>query len=87
MATSLAVSAVGTRGGEFIPRDLEDAIDTEAITTAAVGEIVEYGDTASVLKNPQHPYTKALIACIPKLGSKEKRLKTIDYGWLDKAKV
>ena len=51
------------------------------------GEIVEYGDTASVLKNPQHPYTKALIACIPKLGSKEKRLKTIDYGWLDKAKV
>ena len=51
------------------------------------GEIVEYGDTASVLKNPQHPYTKALIACIPKLGSKEKRLNTIDYGWLDKAKV
>lgn len=47
------------------------------------GEVVEYGDTASVLKNPQHPYTKALIACIPKLGSKEKRLKTIDYGWLD----
>ena len=49
------------------------------------GEIVEYGDTASVLKNPQHPYTKALIACIPKLGSKEKRLKTIDYGWLETA--
>ncbi len=47
------------------------------------GEIVEYGDTTSVLKNPQHPYTKALIACIPKLGSKEKRLKTIDYGWLE----
>ncbi len=43
MATTLDVSAVGTRGGEFIPRDLEDAIDTEAITTAAVGEIVEYG--------------------------------------------
>ncbi len=47
------------------------------------GEVVEYGDTASVLKNPQHPYTKALIACIPKLGSKDKRLKTIDYGWLE----
>ncbi len=47
------------------------------------GEIVEYGDTESVLKNPQHPYTKALIACIPKLGAKEKRLKTIDYSWLN----
>ncbi len=48
------------------------------------GEIVEYGDTTSVLKNPQHPYTKALIACIPRLGSREKRLKTIDYSWLEK---
>ncbi len=46
------------------------------------GEIVEYGDTASVLHSPQHPYTKALISCIPRLGSKEKRLKTIDYDWL-----
>ncbi|MEI6339888.1 MAG: ABC transporter ATP-binding protein, partial [Verrucomicrobiota bacterium] len=48
------------------------------------GEIVEYGDTNDVLCNPQHPYTKALIACVPKLGSKEKRLKTIDYSWLEK---
>ena len=43
MATTLDVSKVGTRGGEFIPKDLEDAIDTEAITIAAVGEIVDYG--------------------------------------------
>ena len=43
MATKLDVSAVGTRGGEFIPKELEDAIDTEAITAAAVGEIVDYG--------------------------------------------
>jgi ABC-type dipeptide/oligopeptide/nickel transport system ATPase component len=49
------------------------------------GEIVEYGDTESVLRNPQHPYTKALIACVPKLGSREKRLKTIDYDWLQQA--
>jgi ABC-type dipeptide/oligopeptide/nickel transport system ATPase component len=47
------------------------------------GEIVEYGDTASVLKNPQHPYTQALIACIPRLGSSEKRLRTIDYSALN----
>jgi ABC-type dipeptide/oligopeptide/nickel transport system ATPase component len=42
------------------------------------GEIVESGDTDSVLKNPQHPYTKALIACIPRLGTKQKRLRTIE---------
>ena len=47
------------------------------------GEIVEYGDTQSVLTNPQHPYTKALISCVPRLGSKEKRLKTIEYDWLE----
>lgn len=42
------------------------------------GGIVESGDTDSVLKNPQHPYTKALIACIPRLGTKQKRLRTIE---------
>lgn len=49
------------------------------------GEVVEYGETEDILKNPQHPYTKALIACIPKLGAKVDRLKTIDYSWLEKA--
>ena len=49
------------------------------------GEIVEYGDTGSVLRSPQHPYTKALISCVPKFGSKEKRLKTIEYDWLGQA--
>ena len=49
------------------------------------GQIVEYGDSDSVLRNPQHPYTKALIACVPRLGSKEKRLRTIEYDWLPQA--
>ncbi|MDZ4816062.1 MAG: ABC transporter ATP-binding protein [Verrucomicrobiota bacterium] len=43
------------------------------------GKIVEMGSTREVLKNPQHPYTKALIACIPKPGAKLNRLPTIDY--------
>jgi len=42
------------------------------------GEIVETGETDLVLKNPTHPYTKALIACIPRLGTKQKRLRTIE---------
>ena len=46
------------------------------------GRIVEYGPTAEVLGNPQHPYTRALIECIPRLGAKRKRLATIDPGAL-----
>jgi ABC-type dipeptide/oligopeptide/nickel transport system ATPase component len=42
------------------------------------GEIVEQGPVEEVLNNPQHAYTKALIACIPKLGAKQRRLTTID---------
>lgn len=42
------------------------------------GEIVEQGPTAEVIDNPQHPYTQALIGCIPRLGVKQRRLVTID---------
>ena len=45
------------------------------------GEIVETGETEQILCNPQHPYTKALIACVPRLGTKQRRLRTIDYNW------
>jgi ABC-type dipeptide/oligopeptide/nickel transport system ATPase component len=44
------------------------------------GKIVEYGTTEDVLRNPQHPYTRALIECVPKLGQKQHRLKVIDYA-------
>ena len=44
------------------------------------GKIVETGPTAEVLRNPQHAYTRALIDCVPKLGQKQRRLKTIDYA-------
>ena len=44
------------------------------------GKIVESGPTAEVLRHPQHPYTQALIECVPKLGQKQRRLRVIDYA-------
>jgi ABC-type dipeptide/oligopeptide/nickel transport system ATPase component len=46
------------------------------------GKIVEQGPTREILQNPQHPYTRALIDCIPRLGQKKERLVTIDYDKL-----
>jgi len=49
------------------------------------GRVVEEGPTEQVLRNPQHPYTRALIDCIPQLGQKRKRLTTIDHAALEAA--
>lgn len=48
------------------------------------GEIVETGTRDAVLNNPQHPYTKALLACVPDAEGK-KELKPITYDWLKDA--
>lgn len=46
------------------------------------GEIVETGPVDEILRNPQHAYTKALLACVPRMGAKQDRLTTIDYSAL-----
>lgn len=41
------------------------------------GTLVETGDVASVFREPHHPYTKALLNCIPSLGMAEDSLDAI----------
>jgi peptide/nickel transport system ATP-binding protein len=45
------------------------------------GEIVETGSRNQVLNHPKHPYTQALLACVPDAEGL-KTLKPIDYSWL-----
>lgn len=40
---------------------------TDRVCIMYGGEIVEIGPTRSLFANPFHPYTKALLACVPKL--------------------
>ena len=42
------------------------------------GKMVEYGNTQQILESPRHPYTRALIQCIPSLEHADQRLKTMD---------
>ncbi|WP_135468393.1 DEAD/DEAH box helicase [Crenalkalicoccus roseus] len=42
--TQLDVGGVGTRGSEFIAKDLEAAVDRDEVTRAGVAEIVQHGE-------------------------------------------
>ena len=44
-----------------------------------LGRIVEYGSVRQVIKNPQHPYTKGLLASLPSMSTNVRRLPSI-YG-------
>lgn len=47
------------------------------IAVMYAGRIVETGSVRDIYRNPQHPYTKALLAAIPHLGQKRRRLTAI----------
>jgi peptide/nickel transport system ATP-binding protein len=42
------------------------------------GEMVERGSVLDIFSNPQHPYTKSLLACRPRLETQYRRLPTVD---------
>ncbi|HYN54514.1 MAG TPA: ABC transporter ATP-binding protein, partial [Methylotenera sp.] len=66
----------------FITHDFGVVADiADNVVVMFRGEIVESGTKEEVLGNPQHPYTQALLACVPDAEGK-KPLKPIDYAWL-----
>ncbi len=62
----------------FITHDLGLVADVaDEVLVMKNGKIVEAGKVASVLKNPKHEYTKALLNCRPSAGKKGKKLPVI----------
>ena len=49
----------------------------QKVAVIYAGEIVEYGTLEQIFDHPTHPYTIGLFGSLPKLDSKEKRLKPI----------
>lgn len=66
-------------GVVFISHDLGIVHSiSDRIAVIYKGSIVETGDKDSVFLNPQHPYTKGLLACRPSMNERPKRLPTVD---------
>ncbi len=62
----------------MITHDLGVVADfCERVAVVYAGEIVESGRVEQIFDNPQHPYTLGLFASLPRLDSRERRLKPI----------
>ncbi len=62
----------------FITHDLSlAAAIANDVLVMYKGEAVEYGKSSQVLQQPQHPYTRALLACRPSPGQKGHRLPVV----------
>ena len=62
----------------FITHDL--GVIAEIADEVAVmfrGRLVEHGPVDQIYRDPQHPYTKGLLACRPKLDTTNRRLPTV----------
>lgn len=63
----------------FITHDLGVVAEiADEVVVMYLGQIAERGDVDSIFHDPKHPYTRALLASIPKLGVREhSRLESI----------
>jgi oligopeptide/dipeptide ABC transporter ATP-binding protein len=63
----------GDLGILMITHDLSTAAHfADRIAVMYLGRIVEQGPAKSVVRNPQHPYTKALLSVVPKRDPRER---------------
>src|SRR5687767_8998355 len=63
----------------FITHDLGVVGDiADYVVVMQNGEIQEQGSVRQIFEAPEHPYTKALLACRPRLDRRPKRLPVID---------
>lgn len=62
----------------FISHDLGVIAEiSDYVAVMFRGKLVEFGSVHDILSNPQHPYTKGLLACRPPLEVRVDRLKTV----------
>ena len=65
----------------MITHDLSTAARfADRIAVMYLGRIVEHGPSAEVVRNPQHPYTKALLSVVPKRDPRERAAPQILTG-------
>ena len=62
----------------FITHDLGVIAEVaDRVLVMYKGRIVEQGNVLDIFSNPQHPYTKSLLACRPPLGKRLSKLPTV----------
>ena len=62
----------------FITHDLGVIAElADKVVVMYKGKIVEQGSVTEIFNNPQHPYTKGLLACRPPMDKRLKRLPTV----------
>ena len=65
----------------MITHDLSTAVRfAQRIAVMYLGRIVEEGPAAEVVRNPQHPYTKALLSVVPRRDPRDRRRPQILRG-------
>ncbi|QQS28327.1 MAG: ABC transporter ATP-binding protein [Sphingobacteriales bacterium] len=63
----------------FITHDLGVIAEiADRVVVMYKGKIVEQGNVVEIFTNPQHPYTKGLLACRPPLGKRLRKLPIVD---------
>jgi peptide/nickel transport system ATP-binding protein len=63
----------------FITHDLGVVAEvSNSVLVMYRGKVLEQGEVKDLFKNPKHPYTKALIACRPRLDASPERLPVVD---------